>query len=81
MSEFYSIFIEKTYTIIYMEINCYLKLLYYIIMGFYSLKNLKEWKVVVSDLDVAKVEMIDFNSKLKLKTQNIGSTNIILLHP
>ncbi len=42
--EFYSIFIEKTHAIIDMEIGkeCYLKLLYNIIMGFYSVKNLKE---------------------------------------
>jgi Flp pilus assembly secretin CpaC len=38
-------------------------------------------KAVVSDPDVAKLELIDFNSKLKLKAQNIGSTNIILFHP
>ena len=38
-------------------------------------------KAFISDPDVAKVELIDFNSKLKLKTQNIGSTNINLFHP
>ena len=27
------------------------------------------------------MELIDFNSKLKLKVQNIWSTNIILFHP
>ena len=36
-------------------------------------------KAVVSHPNVANVELIDFNSKLKLKAQNIGDSNIILI--
>ena len=35
----------------------------------------------MSHPDVANVKLIDFNSKLKLKAQNIGYSNIILFHP
>ena len=38
-------------------------------------------KAVASHPNIANVELIDFNSKLKLKAQNIGDTNIILFHP
>ena len=38
-------------------------------------------KAVVSHPNVANVELIDFNSKIKLKAQNIGNSNIILFHP
>ena len=51
-------------------------------MGFYSWTFERiTLKAVIIDPDVANLELIDFNSKLKLKTQNIGAINIILFHP
>ena len=85
VSEFYSIFIEKTHTIIDMEVGQ--EMLLKIIIQHYNGVLFAEkferlpLKAVVSHPDVANVELIDFNSKLKLKAQNIGDSNIILFHP
>ena len=85
VSEFYSIFIEKTHTIIDMEVGQ--EMLLKIILQHYNGIIFAEkferlpLKAVVSHPNVANVELIDFNSKLKLKAQNIGYSNIILFHP
>ena len=85
VSEFYSIFIEKTHTIIDMEVGQEI-LLKIIIQHYNGLLFAEKFerlplKAVVSHPNVANVELIDFNSKIKLKAQNIGSSNIILFHP
>ena len=85
VSEFYSIFIEKTHTIIDMEVGQ--EMLLKIIIQHYNGVLFAEkferlpLKAVVSHPNVANVELIDFNSKIKLKAQNIGNSNIILFHP
>ena len=85
VSEFYSIFIEKTHTIIDMEVGQEM-LLKVIIQHYNGILFAEKFermplKAVVSHPNIANVELIDFNSKLKLKAQNIGDTNIILFHP
>ena len=85
VSEFYSIFIEKTHTIIDMEVGQEI-LLKIIIQHYNGLLFAEKFerlplKAVVSHPNVANAELIDFNSKLKLKAQNIGDSNIILFHP
>ena len=85
VSEFYSIFIEKTHTIIDMEVGQ--EMLLKIIIQHYNGVLFAEkferlpLKAVVSHPNVANVELVDFNSKIKLKAQNIGNSNIILFHP
>ena len=85
VSEFYSIFIEKTHTIIDMEVGQ--EMLLKIIIQHYNGVLFAEkferlpLKAVVSHPNVANVELIDFNSKIKLKAQNIGNSNIILFLP
>ena len=85
VSEFYSIFIEKTHTIIDMEVGQEM-LLKIIIQHYNGLLFAEKFerlplRAVVSHPNIANVELIDFNSKLKLKAQNIGYSNIILFHP
>ena len=85
VNDFYSIFIEKTDTIIDMEVGQDI-LLKIIIQHYYGLLFAEKFerfplRVVVSHPDIANAELIEFNSKLRLKAQNIGDTNIILFHP
>ena len=85
VSEFYSIFIEKTHTIIDMEVGQEI-LLKIIIQHYNGLLFAEKFerlplKAVVSHPNIANAELIDFNSKLKLKAQNVGDSNIILFHP
>ena len=85
VNEFHSIFIEKTHTIIDMEVGQ--EILLKIIIQHYNGVLFAEkferlpLKAVVGHPNVANVELIDFNSKIKLKAQNIGNSNIILFHP
>ena len=85
VSEFHSIFIEKTHTIIDMEVGqeMILKIILQHYNGIIFAEKFERLplKAVVSHPNIANVELIDFNSKLKLKAQNIGDTNIILFHP
>ena len=85
VSEFYSIFIEKTHTIIDMEVGqeMLLKIIIQHYNGILFAEKFERMplRAVVSHPNIANVELIDFNSKLKLKAQNIGDTNIILFHP
>ena len=85
VNDFYSIFIEKTHTIIDMEVGQDI-LLKIIIQHYYGLLFADKFerlplRVVVSHPNIANAELIEFNSKLRLKAQNIGETNIILFHP
>ena len=85
VNDFYSIFIEKTHTIIDMEVGQDM-LLKIIIQHYYGLLFADKFerlplKVVVSHPNIANAELIEFNSKLRIKAQNIGDTNIILFHP
>ena len=85
VNDFYSIFIEKTHTIIDMEVGQDM-LLKVIIQHYYGLLFADKFerlplRVVVSHPNIANAELIEFNSKLRLKAQNIGNTNIILFHP
>ena len=85
VNDFYSIFIEKTHTIIDMEVGQDM-LLKIIIQHYYGLLFADKFerlplKVVVSHPNIANAELIEFNSKLRIKAQNIGDTNIILVHP
>ena len=72
MSEFYSIFIEKTHTIIDMEVGqeMILKIILQHYNGIIFAEKFERLplKAVVSHPNVANVELIDFNSKLKLKS-------------
>jgi hypothetical protein len=85
VNDFYSIFIEKTHTIIDMEVGQEM-LLKIIIQHYNGLLFADKFeriplRAVVSHPNIANVELIDFNSKLRLKAQNMGDTNIILFHP
>ena len=85
VNDFYSIFVEKTHTIIDMEVGQDM-LLKIIIQHYYGLLFADKFerlplKVVVSHPNIANAELIEFNSKLRIKAQNIGDTNIILFHP
>ena len=85
VNDFYSIFIEKTHTIIDMEVGQDI-LLKVIIQHYHGLSFAEKFerlplKAVVSHPNIANVELIEFNSKLRLKAQNVGETNIILFHP
>ena len=85
INDFYSIFIEKTHTIIDMEVGQDI-LLKIIIQHYHGLLFADKFerlplRAVVSHPNVANVELIEFNSKLRLRAQNIGYTNIILFHP
>ena len=85
VNEFYSIFIEKTHTIIDMEVGQ--EMILKVIMQHYNGALFAEkferfpLKAIVSHPNIANVELIDFNSKLKIKAQNIGDTNIIIFDP
>ena len=85
INDFYSIFIEKTHTIIDMEVGQDI-LLKIIIQHYHGLLFADKFerlplRAVVSHPNIANVELIEFNSKLRLRAQNIGYTNIILFHP
>ena len=85
VNDFYSIFIEKTHTIIDMEVGQEM-LLKIIIQHYNGLLFADKFeriplRAVVSHPNIANVELLDFNSKMRLKAQNIGDTNIILFHP
>ena len=85
VNDFYSIFIEKTHTIIDMEVGQDI-LLKIIIQHYHGLLFADKFerlplRAVVSHPNIANVELIEFNSKLRLRAQNVGETNIILFHP
>ena len=85
VNDFYSIFIEKTHTIIDMEVGQEI-LLKVIIQHYNGMLFADKFeriplRAVVSHPLIANVELLDFNSKLRLKAQNIGDTNIVLFHP
>ena len=85
VNDFYSIFIEKTHTIIDMEVGQDI-LLKIIIQHYHGLLFADKFerfplRAVVSHPNIANVELIEFNSKIRIKAQNIGDTNIILFHP
>ena len=85
VSNFHNIFIEKTHTIIDMEVSQEL-ILKVILQHYYGLLFAEKFegislRVVVSHPKIATVELSDFNSKLRIKAQSIGETNVILLEP
>ena len=85
VNDFYSIFIEKTHTIIDMEVGQEM-LLKVIIQHYHGLLFAEKFermplRAVVSHPNIATVELIEFNSKLRIRAQNVGDTNIILFHP
>ena len=85
INDFYSIFIEKTHTIIDMEVGQEM-LLKVIMQHYHGLLFADKFerlplRAVVSHPNIATVELIDFNSRLRIKAQNMGDTNVIIFHP
>lgn len=78
-------FIEKTHTIIDMEVGQEM-LLKVIMQHYHGLLFADKFerlplRAVVSHPNIATVELIDFNSRLRIKAQNMGDTNVIIFHP
>ena len=85
VSNFHNIFIEKTHTIIDMEVSQEL-ILKVILQHYHGLLFAEKFegislRVVVSHPKIATAELSDFNSKLRIKAQDIGETNVILFEP
>ena len=85
VTEFYSIFIDKTNKIIDMEVGQDL-LLKVIMQHYHGILFAEKFerlplRAVASHPNIANIELIEYNSKLKIKALNTGYTNIILFHP
>ncbi|MCQ2816687.1 MAG: hypothetical protein MJ252_05400 [archaeon] len=85
VSEFHSIFIERTDQLVEVEIGqeLLLKVIIQHETGILFAEKFDRMKlrVIQSHPRVATGELIDSNSKLRIRTYALGSTNIILFHP
>ena len=85
VSDFYAIFIEKSFNLIDMQIGqeMYLKVRIQHDTGIAFADKCERipLRLVESHPKIAKGELIESNSQIRIKAHNIGSTNIILFHP
>lgn len=86
VTDFYSLFAERSYQLIDMEIGqeVTLKILlqheYGILFADGKFERLK-LRAVESHPRVARAELIDQNSKIRIRANSKGETNVILFHP
>ena len=85
VSDFYAIFIEKSFNLIDMQIGqeMFLKVRIQHDTGIAFADKCERMplRLVESHPKIAKGELIESNSQIRIKAHNIGSTNIILFHP
>ena len=85
VSDFYSIFVERSFNLIDMQIGqeMFLKVRIQHDSGIAFADKCEgiPLRLVESHPKIAKGELIESNSQIRIKANNIGSTNIILFHP